>query len=56
MSKAILVLLLALMNGSVFAGVVIQADDATLQPLIDRDEVGFKSCGVRGLVLTVTRY
>lgn len=31
---------------------MIQADSAALQPQVDRDEHGFFSCGVRGVVLT----
>lgn len=52
--RGVIFLLMAVMSCSAMAGVVIQADMATLQPVIDRDENGFKACGVRGLVLKST--
>lgn len=35
-----------------FSQIVIQAESATLQPQVHRDEVGYKACGVRAMVIT----
>lgn len=55
MRKAILMLLLAVTSSSAMAGIVIQANSVALQTQIDRNEGGFKSCGVRGVVVTTTK-
>lgn len=52
--RRIIFLLVTVLSCNAMAGVMIQADMATLQPVIDRDENGFQACGVRGLVLTVS--
>jgi hypothetical protein len=37
-----------------YAQMVVQADQATLQPQIGRSEIGFQSCGVRAVVVVAT--
>lgn len=48
--RGFIFLLVAVLSCNAMAGVVIQADMAMLQPVVDRDEKGFQACGVRGLV------
>lgn len=41
----------ALLSLPAYAQMVVQADSATLQPQISRDDIGFSACGVRAIVL-----
>ncbi|WP_305072817.1 hypothetical protein [Propionivibrio sp.] len=50
MRKAIL-MALCVISSCASAQMVLQADSAALQPQIGRDENGFSSCGVRGVVI-----
>lgn len=52
--RGIFFLLVAVLSCNAMAGVVIQADVAMLQPVIDRDENGFQACGVRGMIMVTT--
>lgn len=55
MIKILMAAAVTLLMSSSFARaqVVIQADSAMLQPQIKRDALGFSSCGVRGIVISV---
>lgn len=54
MRRVILMMILVVVSGSAMAGIVIQADDVSLQPQTERDNIGFRDCGVRGVVLVST--
>ena len=51
LEKRILLIVLSTMSIGVSAQMVVQADSAQLQPQVRRDENGFSSCGVRGVVV-----
>ena len=53
MRKIIFLLLLCVAATAVQAQMVIQANNASLQPQIGRDKSGFSSCGVRAVVIVV---
>lgn len=48
--------ILAIVSNSAVAGVTINASSVAVQPQIDRDESGFKSCGVRGVIVTSSKH
>jgi len=49
--KTCAVILLSCVVGPTFAQMVIQAESVSLQPQIGRDEAGFKTCGIRAVVI-----